>query len=104
MVGESRCWACTITNGVIGLVIAAIPPYGALGSDDTVIIAVTVVWAVAVLGFTLVRLVIRGYLPGAGRVAKATGLRERIGPERHEPDTSSGSEETGAERGDSSGS
>jgi len=96
MVGENRCWACTVTNGLIALVIAAIPLYGALGTGDGPVIAVTVVWAVAVVGYTLIRLVSRGYLPGSERVAKATGLHDRIGPGRHESDTA----REGAERSD----
>ncbi len=104
LVGENRCWACTITNGLVALVIAAIPLYGALGTGDPVVVGVTVVWAVVVVGFTLVRLVTRGYLPGSERIAKATGLHERIGPGRHEAEGGTDPEETGEERGGSPGS
>ena len=100
LIGENRCWPCTITNGLIALVLAAIPLYGALGTGDPVILGVTVVWAVGVIGYTLFRLVNRGYLPGAPRIAEATGLHERIGPGRHESD----SEEPREDRSDSPGS
>lgn len=104
MVGGDRCWACTITNGLVGLVVAGIPLYGALGTGDPLVLVVTVAWAVAVLGFTLYRLVSRGYLPGAERVARATGLHERIGPGRHEADSPPEAEESGDDRGGSPGS
>lgn len=103
MTGDNRCWTCTITNGLVALVIAGIPLYGALGTDEPVILAVTVVWAVAVVGYTLYRLVSRGYLPGAERAAKATGLHDRIGPGRHETDPVDG-ENAGDDRTGSSGS
>jgi len=100
LIGENRCWPCTITNGLIALVLAAIPVYGAIGTGDPVILGVTVVWAVLVVGYTLFRIVTRGYLPGAPRIAEATGLRERIGPGRHESE----SEEPREDRSDSPGS
>lgn len=89
LVGENRCWPCTVTNGLVALVLAGVPLYGALGNGDPVILGVTVVWAALVLGFTLYRLVSRGYLPGSDRVAKATGLHERIGPGAHDSDPES---------------
>lgn len=98
LVGDDRCWGCTITNGLVALVIAAIPLYGAIGTGDPVIVVVTVVWAVAVVGYTLVRLVTRGYLPGSERVARASGLHERIGPGRHEADTAGDGEDPGEDR------
>ena len=100
LVEDNRCWPCTITNGLIALVLATIPLYGAFGTGDPVILGVTVVWAVLVVGYTLIRLLNRGYLPGAARLAEATGLHERIGPGRHEPD----SEEPREDRSDSPGS
>lgn len=72
-----------MSNGLVALVLAGVPLYGALGGGDPVVLAITIVWAVLVLGFTLYRLLTRGYLPGAGRVARATGLHERIGPGAH---------------------
>ena len=93
----NRCWPCTIVNGFIALVVAAIPLYGALGAGDPVIVGLTVVWAVLVVGYTLFRLVNRGYLPGAPRIAEATGLHDRIGPGRHDPE----SEEPREDRSDS---
>jgi hypothetical protein len=99
LVEDKRCWPCTIINGLIALVLAAIPLYGALGTGDPVILGVTVVWAVGVIGYTLFRLLNRGYLPGAPRIAEATGLHDQIGPGRHDPD----SEEPREDRIDSPG-
>lgn len=104
MVGGDRCWPCTIANGLVALVVAGIPLYGALGNGDAVVVGVTGVWAVAVLGFTLYRLLSRGYLPGAERAATATGLHDRIGPGRHEAEPPPDSEEDGDDRGGSPGS
>ena len=100
LVEDNRCWPCTIINGLIALLLAAIPLYGALGTGDSIILGVTVAWAVGVIGYTLFRLLNRGYLPGAPRIAEATGLHERIGPGRHESD----SEEPLEDRSDPPGS
>lgn len=80
LVGENRCWACTIVNGGIGALVAGIPLIGGMTSGDPGFFALTILWAVGVSGYTLYRLVSRGYLPGSERIAKRTGLHERIGP------------------------
>jgi hypothetical protein len=80
LVGENRCWTCTITNGLLGLIVAGVPLLGGLQHEDPRFLALTVVWAVGVLSFTLFRLVSKGYLPGSKAVARRTGLHDRIGP------------------------
>lgn len=90
LVGEDRCWPCTVSNALVGVVVAGIPLLGGLTQDDPVVLLLTVVWAAAITGYTLYRLVARGYLPGSGTVAKRTGLHERIGPGAEEGDPDAG--------------
>lgn len=87
MTGERRCWPCTVANTVVGLVVAWLPLAAALVEGEPAVVRLAIGWGVAVTGFTLYRLVRRGYLPLAEPVAKLTGLHERIGPgsEGHEP-------------------
>lgn len=80
LVGEDRCWPCTVANAVVGVLVALVPLLAALIEGSTALVAGTTVWAVAVIGFTGYRLRKRGYLPLARPVATATGLHERIGP------------------------
>lgn len=80
LIGEDRCWPCTVANAVVGGFVALVPLLAALVTGRTALIAITTVWAVAVIGFTGYRLVKRGYLPLAKPAAKVTGLRKRIGP------------------------
>lgn len=80
LVGENRCWACTVSNAVVAALVGGVPLLGGIAHGDPALLVATGVWAVSVFGFTLYRLVSRGYLPGAARIAKRTGLHERIGP------------------------
>ncbi|WP_396611322.1 hypothetical protein ACH9L7_14075 [Haloferax sp. S1W] len=86
LTGENRCWPCTVANAFVGLLVGWVPLAVALASGETTIVTGTLIWGVAVTVVTGYYLVSRGYLPESGRVAKATGLHERIGP---------GSDETG---------
>lgn len=97
LVGEDRCWPCTVSNALVAAVIAVVPLLGGLTHGDPWFFLATVGWAVAVLGYTLYRLVSRGYLPGAEAIAKRTGLHERVGPgaKEDEPDAGSGREGRG---------
>lgn len=79
-IAGDRCWACTVTNAAIGLLIAWLPFGAALVSGRLPMIVATVVWGVVVTGYTGYRIVRLGYLPVAEPVAKLTGLHERIGP------------------------
>lgn len=83
LVGENRCWPCTVSNAAVAALIGGIPLFGGISSGEPALIAVTSLWAVAVLGYTLFRLINRGYLPGAETIAKRTGLHDRIGPGRN---------------------
>lgn len=85
LVGERRCWPCTIANAVVATFVAGVPLLAALLSGEPVLVVVTVGWAFAVFGYTLYRLVTLGYLPGSERVAKRTGLHDRIGPGTTKP-------------------
>lgn len=78
--GEERCWPCTVANTAIGLVVAWLPLAAALARGRAPLVALSLVWGLAVTGYTGYRLLAMGYLPYAGRLAKATGLHERIGP------------------------
>lgn len=81
LVGDRRCWPCTIANLGIGLVIAWVPfvVFLVAGSPDPIPIAAG--WGVVVTTFVIVRVVGRGYLPFAARVAEVTGLHERVRPD-----------------------
>lgn len=78
--GENRCWPCTVVNSAAGLLVAWLPLAAGLVNGDMVVIAATVVWGIVATGFTVYRLITRGYLPMAASVAKRTGLHDRIGP------------------------
>lgn len=82
LVGDDRCWPCTVANGVVAVVIAGVPVVAGVLRGESTVLAATGVWAIAVLGYTWHRLRSRGYLPGSGSIAKRTGLHERIGPGR----------------------
>ncbi|SEW08927.1 hypothetical protein [Natrinema salifodinae] len=84
LVGDRRCWPCTLANAVAAAIITGVPLLAAVLSGEPVLVVVTVVWAVAVFGYTVYRLLTLGYLPGSESVAKATGLHDRIGPETSE--------------------
>lgn len=81
LVGDHRCWPCTLANAAAAAVVAGVPLLAALLSGDPVLVGATVVWTALVFGYTGYRLLILGYLPGSETVAKATGLHDRIGPE-----------------------
>lgn len=80
LVGEERCWRCTIANTAVAALVAGVPLLATLLEGEPVLIASAVLWVGAVAVFTGYHLVTRGYLPGSDRIAKRTGLHERIGP------------------------
>lgn len=84
LTGENRCWACTITNSAVALVVALVPVLAAVARGDAALFALTAVWAAVVVGYTLYRLHVRGYLPYSGAIARRTGLHGRIGPGNEE--------------------
>lgn len=82
LTGDRRCWPCTVANSIVGLVVGWLPLGAALlGGSDPLVLA-SIVWGVLVTAYTGFRLLALGYLPGSERVAKRTGLHERIGPGR----------------------
>lgn len=89
LTGESRCWSCTVANAVVALVVALVPVGAAFVRGDAVLLALAVVWALGVLGYTCYRLLALGYLPYAEPIARRLGLHDRIGP---------GSDEDGGRR------
>lgn len=80
LTGRNRCWPCTVANSVVGFVIAMVPLLAAIVRGDALLVALSVVWALSVTGYTVYRLVARGYLPYAETIARRTGLHGRIGP------------------------
>lgn len=88
LTGADRCWPCTIANSIVGLVIAWVPLAAATvgGDAGTGLLAGTVVWGFAVTTYTGYRLLSLGYLPYSERIAKRTGLHERVGPGRKDDD------------------
>lgn len=81
LTGERRCWPCAVANSIVGLVVGWLPFVAALLRGKALLIALAVVWGIAVTGYTVYRLVALGYLPLAEPVAKRTGLHDRVGPE-----------------------
>lgn len=82
LVGEDRCWPCTVANTAVAALVAGVPLLAAVLSGEPVLVGVAALWAVAVCLGTGYHLLDRGYLPGAERVARRTGLHDRIGPGR----------------------
>lgn len=80
LTGENRCWRCTVANLVAGGTVGGLPLYAVWGSGNALQLALAAAFAVGVVGFTLYRVYAKGYLPGMDRVARLTGLHERIGP------------------------
>lgn len=81
LTGEDRCWPCTAANAFVGLLVAWVPFVAALVDGSPGVVIAVGLWAVSVTGYTMCRLVARGYLPAAGPMAKLTGLHDRISPE-----------------------
>lgn len=81
LAGDRRCWPCTIANLGIGLVIAWVPIVVLLVGGNAGSILAAAVWGVVVTTVVVVRVVGRGYLPFADRVAKVIGLHERLRPD-----------------------
>lgn len=100
LVGEDRCWPCTVANGVVAVLVGGVPLLAGALRGDPILLGATAAWALVVVGYTTYRLVARGYLPGAEWVAKRTGLHERIGPGAGED--SSGTDD-GVDDGEASG-
>lgn len=94
LVGDDRCWPCTIANLAVGLVVAGGPVLVAVARGGAFYWGLATGWALIVMVFTLYRLVVKGYLPGAGRAARRVGLDDRIGPgaEGRQDDRSGGSD------------
>lgn len=80
LTGEDRCWPCTLANLAVGGLIGGGPLWLVWGQASPLQMGLAGGWAVAVVVFTLYRVVERGYLPGAERIARRTGLHDRIGP------------------------
>lgn len=80
-----RCWPCAVVNAAIGLVVAWLPFVAThLGESRRFVLGATAVWGLAATGYTGYRLLALGYLPYAERVARWTGLHDRIGPGRND--------------------
>lgn len=84
LTGENRCWPCTVANSAVALLVAMVPVLAAVARGDATVLALTGIWAVAVIGYTFYRLIVRGYLPYSETIARRTGLHERIGPGRED--------------------
>lgn len=82
MTGGDRCWPCTAANLAVGAAVGLGPLAAVLYWGPADVVPWMVGWAVAAVGFSLYRVLARGYLPGADRIARATGLHDRIGPGR----------------------
>ena len=69
-----------VANTVVGFVIAMVPLLAAVLRGEAVLILLSFVWALSVAGYTVYRLLAKGYLPYAETIARRTGLHGRIGP------------------------
>lgn len=78
--GEDRCWPCTVVNLAAGLLVGSLPLVVVWPGGNPIQRGIGVAWLVVVLAFTGYRVLAKGYLPGAGWVARRSGLHERIGP------------------------
>lgn len=86
LTGDRRCWPCTVANTAVGLVIGWVPFAAALLDGSQTVVWVTIVWGAAVTAYTAYRLLSLGYLPYSERIARRTGLHDRIGPGRKDDD------------------
>lgn len=84
LVGERRCWPCTVANATVAAFVAGVPLLAGVLSGEPTLLALTVLWALFVVGYTGYRLIDLGYLPGAEAIATRTGLHDRIGPDAGE--------------------
>lgn len=82
LTGDRRCWPCTVANSIVGLVVGWLPLAAVLLAGRRELVVGTVVWGAVVTTYTVYRLLALGYLPYSERIAKRTGLHERIGPGR----------------------
>lgn len=80
LTGKDRCVPCTAMNLAVGLIIGGAPLAVAWSHPEPAVQWGALLWFGMVMAFTFYRLVARGYLPGAERFARATGLHDRIGP------------------------
>lgn len=88
---DRRCWACALANSAVGLVIAWFPLAAMLLARNRAALPVAAGWGMVITVYVAYRLVGWGYLPLAERIARRTGLHDRVGP---------GSRSRKAERGD----
>lgn len=94
LTGEDRCWPCASLNLAVGGGLAAAPLALVWGAGNGLQLGLAGAWALAVSVFTVYRVVDKGYVPGAGKIARAIGLHDRIGPGA---DTGSEGREGGSE-------
>lgn len=80
LTGEDRCWPCAVANLAVGGVVAGAPLALVWGTGNGLQLGLAGAWALAASVFTVYRVVESGYLPGAGAIARMTGLHDRIGP------------------------
>lgn len=83
---EERCWPCILANSAVGLLIGWVPLAAAVLAQRPDLYVGTTMWGMIVTAYTAYRLYALGYLPHAERVARRTGLHDRIGPGRSRRD------------------
>lgn len=80
LTGARRCWSCTVANTAVGLVIGWVPLAAALLDGSQTVVWGAIAWGLVVTAYAGYRLLSLGYLPFSERIARRTGLHDRIGP------------------------
>ncbi|WP_034272099.1 hypothetical protein [Haloechinothrix halophila] len=83
--GRVRCTFCTIANTAVGLLIGVAPVLVPLLTGRAELAIWGLPLTLIILGYTAHRVIRTGHLPGADRVAHATGLSRVVGPDEPAP-------------------
>lgn len=85
--GRVRCTFCALANTAVGLLIGVAPVLVPLLTGRAELAIWGLPLTLLILGYTAHRVTRAGHLPGADRVAHATGLSRVVGPDEPAPAT-----------------
>lgn len=83
--GRLHCTFCTIANTTVGLLIGAAPVLVPVLTGRAELAVWGLPLTLIILGYTAHQVTGTGHLPGADRVAHATGLGRVVGPDEPAP-------------------
>lgn len=86
--GRIHCTFCAVANTIVGLLIGAAPVLVPVLTGRAELAVWGLPLTLIILGYTAHRVTRTGHLPGADRVAHATGLSRVVGPDESAPVTS----------------